>query len=79
MQSTKAFDDVNGQIVGGDYGMCWVTYEGRKQGQTMYACDYPEADALCFATVERIRQDCGEAFDLIYPDKNAWKFHFDGI
>lgn len=73
------FDDINGQIIGDDYGQCWVTYQGRMQGQVMYATDYPEADALCYQTVERIRSDCGDVFYLIYPDKNAWTFHFDGI
>jgi len=32
----KNFDDVNGEIFGGNYGQAWVTYEGRKQGGTVY-------------------------------------------
>ena len=75
----KNFEDVNGQIVGSDYGQCWVTYQGRQQGPMMYAQDYPEADKMCIETVERIKSECGEVFDLIYPDKSAWKFHMDGI
>lgn len=74
----KFTDDVNGVIVGGNYGACWVTYDGRKQGSTMYAEDYPDADAQCFALVARMKEDMGEAFKMIYPDEK-WMFHFDGI
>lgn len=71
-------DDVLGQIIGGDYGQAWVTYEGRKQGETCYPSTYPEADAMCTAIVDRIKKDCGQVFKDIYP-KEAWMFHFDGV
>ena len=75
----KPFDDVAGQIIGGDYGQCWVTYEGRKQGKTMYADNYPDADVLCMGVVNRLQDDLGDNFYIVYPNKNGWKFHFDGI
>lgn len=72
------FDDVSGQIVGGNYGQAWVTYEGRKQGPTCYPTSYHEADEMCSSIVARIKSECGYAFKEIYP-KEAWMFHFDGI
>lgn len=80
MSTYKDFtDDVNGTIIGGDYGMCWVTYQDRKQGKTNYPANKVEAEQMCSCVVEEIKKDCGEAFNMIYPDKDAWKFHFDGI
>lgn len=73
------FDDVNGVIVGGDYGQCWITYEGRKQGKTMYPCDETEALEMCTNEKTRIKAECGEAFTMIYPNARAWTYHFDGI
>ena len=75
----KTFDDVNGQIIGGDYGQCWVTYEGRKQGKMCYPASEIEAWRMCDNVVEDIKKDCGEAFILIYPRSDAWKYHFDGV
>jgi len=75
----KLFDDVNGQIIGGDYGLCWVTYEGRKQGSTGFPTNEIEAERFCQRVVERIKIDCGEHFGTIFPNKDGWKFHFDGI
>lgn len=74
----KNFDDVNGQIIGGDFGQCWVTYEGRKQGPTKYPNNELEAESFCLEIVEHIKQECGPVFREIYP-KNAWMFHFDGV
>ena len=74
----KNFDDVNGQIVGGDYGQCWVTYEGRKQGPTKYPKNKAQAEEFCASIVESIKADCGQVFSYIYPN-DAWEFHFDGV
>jgi hypothetical protein len=80
MKTYKDFtDDVSGQIIGGEYGQCWVTYQGRKQGNTGYPANEVEADSFCQAVIDRIKNECGEVFSMIYPDKNGWKFHFDGI
>jgi hypothetical protein len=75
----KNFDDVNGVIVGSDYGQCWVTYQGRKQGPIMYPRDEVEADNFCQGIVEDIKKDCGSVFIDIYPDTKGWMFHFDGV
>ena len=74
----KNFDDVNGQIVGGDFGQCWVTYDGRKQGSTKYPRHEAEAYAFCESIVQSIKDDCGVVFKDIYP-KDAWQYHFDGV
>jgi len=73
------FDDVNGVIIGGDYGRAWVTYEGRKQGRVCYPQTEIEAWQMCDSVVENIKKEYGEAFDMIYPDSSAWKYHFDNI
>ena len=72
-------DDVNGQIIGGDYGQCWVTYQRRKQGPIMYPENEAEAYKFCQSIIDDIKKDCGRVFDEIYPDKKAWVFHFDGV
>lgn len=74
----KNFDDVNGQIIGGDYGQCWVTYEGRKQGPTGYPRNEADACSFCEGIVQSIKDGCGQVFKDIYP-KQAWQYHFDGI
>ena len=74
----KNFDDVNGQIVGGDYGQCWVTYDGRKQGPTKYPANEVEAELMCMGIIDSIKYECGSVFQDIYP-KDAWQFHFDGV
>jgi hypothetical protein len=72
-------DDVNGQIVGGDYGRAWVTYCGRNQGAMCYPKNETQAKAMCEEIKSNINQECGQAFDLIYPKSDGWLFHFDGI
>ena len=74
----KTFDCVSGQIVGGDYGQCWVTYDGRKQGQTMYPASRADAEMFCNEIIEKIKRDCGTVFEVIYPEE-LWRFHFDGV
>lgn len=76
----KVFDDVNGTIIGGEYGQCWVTYEGRKQGNTMYPSNEIEADTMCQAIIDGYKAESDDfVFNLIYPNKDGWKFHFDGV
>ena len=71
-------DDVNGQIIGGDYGQCWLTYEGRKQGPTLYARSAVTAQELLAAEHRRIKAECGEAYRDIYPAPK-WAHNFRGI
>lgn len=71
-------DDISGVIVGGEYGTCWVTYDGRKQGGTKYPSNEIEALNFCAAIKKEIMDSCGGVFKTIYP-LNAWKFHFDGV
>lgn len=80
MTTYKDFtDDVNGNIVGGNFGMCWVSYHGRKQGQIMYPSSKEVAESMCQGVVNRIKEECGDVFNVIYEDNGAWKFHFDGV
>lgn len=74
----RNYEDVNGSIVGEDYGQCWVTYEGRKQGPTKYPMNEAQAYAFCQGIVQDIKTECGQVFKEIYPN-DAWMFHFDGV
>ena len=71
-------ENVNGQIIGGDYGQCWLTYEGRKQGPTMYARSAVTARDLLAAEHARIKAECGQAYRDIYPAP-SWANNFRGI
>lgn len=74
----KNFDDVNGTIIGGEFGQCWVTYKGKQQGSIYYPVNEVEATRFCDKIVSDIKADCGAVFKLIYPEE-SWKYHFDGI
>jgi hypothetical protein len=73
------YDDVNGAIIGGDYGRAWVTYCGRKQGPACYPCNEAEAYQMCNEIKEKIKVDCGDAFAMIYRNADGWMFNFEGI
>lgn len=75
----KDFDDVNGQIVGGDYGFAWVTYESRQQGPKAPVKTRQEAQAHCESVISEIKADCGEVFKFIYPNAALWRFHTDNL
>ena len=69
------FEDVNGEIIGGEYGECWITYEDRPQCKRQYVQSRDEADSVCQALLDEIRLECGQVFHDIYPNKKGWKFH----
>lgn len=71
-------DDVCGRIVGGDYGLAFITYEGRKQGSTVYPKNEAEARDKCMDILQEIKHECGDSFSEIYP-KSSWKFYFYGV
>ena len=68
-------DDVNGQIIGGDYVAAWVSYEGRKQGRTIYAENQKQAEQMLTRIVLDIQDELGDSFKLIYP-KKEWDFNY---
>lgn len=72
------FDEVSGEIFGGNYGAAWVTYDGRKQGKTIFASDMQGADKILFSFIDELKQDLGVNFKNIFPDQ-LWVFHYDGI
>jgi hypothetical protein len=64
-------DDVNGQVIGAVMSVGWLTYEGRKQGQTLYA---ESEDALQRKAAEvKASMLRDGAAHLIWPDNAAWK------
>lgn len=68
-------DDVNGQIIGGDYVIAWVSYEGRKQGRTIYAENQKQAEQELTRIVLDMQDEFGDSFRLIYP-KKEWAFNY---
>lgn len=70
-------DDVSGQIVGGDYCMAWVTYDGRKQRQSVCAKNREDAEKLLENIVNSMKSEYGAVFKDIFPEQK-WRFHFDG-
>ena len=68
-------DDVNGQIIGTYYQQAFLTYEGRKQGPTMYVESDDEANQAGQAYIEEQKKAFGSVFDIIYPNK-SWAIKF---
>jgi len=76
MQTYKDFtDDVSGQVIGDFLSQAFVTYEGRKQGPTLYVRNDEEAKHKAQIYIDELRADCGEAFRMIYPNK-SWSIKF---
>lgn len=69
-------DDVQGVVVGTYFQQAFLTYEGRKQGSTIYARTDEEAKEVANAYIQNQREECGEAFAMIYPNKAAWQVKF---
>ena len=65
-------DDVCGQIIGDILSVGFLSYEGRKQGQTLYADNEVELKKKAEQLKSEIINDMGEAFRMIYPGDN-WK------
>lgn len=70
-------DDVRGQIIGGDYGEAWLTYEGRKQSETFHAMN--ETEAVNMAKNWMKEQKERGCFYEIWPNKNGWRLCMEGI
>ena len=66
-------DDVIGTIIGGEYLVGILTYEGRKQGRQLYAKGEAELIKLAETTKEEILKDCGMRAREIYPTASAWR------
>lgn len=77
MQSYKDFtDDVSGSIVGTYVQQAFITYEGRKQGPTLYVKTDEEAKQMASEYIAQKRKEFGEAFSMIYPKQDAWEVKF---
>lgn len=69
------FDDINGTIVGGNFGECWLTYNNKIQGQIMYPSNRIEAHKMCNQKFDQIKSECLEVFKIIYP-LDKWEFNY---
>ena len=70
--NTEFDEDVSGRIVGSYTLMGSLHYEGRKQGNTIYAWTEDALHTAANEYVRQQRQECGTAFRDIYP-KDAWE------
>lgn len=68
---TSFDDDVNGTIVGGDYLMCRLVYDGRTQKEFLARTD-DEALQVAKHWKSEIMSSCGLAVGEIYPE-DKWK------
>lgn len=68
-------DDVSGQVIGAFVQQAFLTYEGRKQGPAMYVKTDAEAKELAQAYINNQRQEFGDAFSMVYPNK-SWQIKF---
>lgn len=66
-------DDVSGVIVGGEYFVGYLTYEGRRQGRQLYACSEGQLHDLAAQSRKEILEDCGLAAREIFPNSDAWR------
>jgi hypothetical protein len=71
-------DDVSGVIVGGNYGMAWVTYDGRKQGGAVYPTNMDEAENMLDKIIDGMKEEYGDNFKTTFP-LQKWKYHFEGL
>ena len=60
-------DDVNGIVIGAQLLKGALYYDGRQQGQSLYAENDRDLAALANAEYERIKAECGPVFRDIYP------------
>ena len=70
-------EDVNGTIVGGDCVVAKLCYEGRQQGNQIYADSHAEAKEIAAGIKFEIKNHLGkDLFKEIYPDNNKWAVVF---
>ena len=65
--------DVSGVIVGGEYAIGWLTYEGRKQGRQLYGDDYIDLKAKAEKMKSEILAECAPVAGAIYPLDSEWR------
>lgn len=66
-------DDVTGIIIGGEYLLGFLTYDGRKQGRQIYAESHAALIKLAEEQKAEILKDCGIVARDIYPKDDAWR------
>ena len=65
-------DDIRGTIIGGDDFTGQIFYDGRPQKGRFYGVNKDELVAKAGYTIRQIKKECGEAFELIYPNQ-SWE------
>lgn len=70
-------DSVHGHVVGGDFGVAWISYDGRKQRNTVYPRNKEEAVSMLDSIIGDMKKEYGESFAMIFPEQK-WKYHING-
>ena len=61
-------EEVRGQVIGDVYGVrAMPEYEGRPQGEMVYAKTEADAVAQCREQIETLKAETGKALQYIYP------------
>lgn len=68
----RNFECVDGQIIGGFHIIGHLFYEGRPQGRDLWADDEAELRVKANEAYQQIKDECGQAFEMIYP-ADAWE------
>ena len=68
-------EEVNGIVIGPITRTGQWHYEGRPQGRRVWAeTDSGLLESKARAEFTRMKADCGQAFELIYPNTQTWEF-----
>jgi len=71
-------DDVNGEIIGGDFCSGRLFYDGRPQVERIFSDTEENLKTELLAELSRIKQESGDVYYLIYP-ANTWEIRIDAI
>lgn len=64
---------VGGVVIGGEYFTGGLYYCGQKCGNTIYAATEDAVVEKGRERLEDIKNECGAAYSMIYPEKNSWE------
>lgn len=68
----RAFEEVNGIIVGGEWKTGRLFYEGRPQREQFTGDTDEDLRAKADIMLRAIKDECGQAFEMIYPN-SVWE------
>ena len=66
-------EEVGGVVVGTYYRVGRLYYEGRPQGSNIQGTTDEEIVEKARRHLDTIRQNCGQAYLLVYPNRDRWE------